>query len=85
MRAASPRSADLIAADAAFVEIVKGRGETPAARAFSLVAQGDWASYGAALPRGVDPTPIENIDTLKRVRASAASGAAVRARPGPGA
>jgi glucose/mannose-6-phosphate isomerase len=57
---------DLIAADAALVEIVQGRGETPAARAFSLVAQGDWASYGAALARGVDPTPIENIDTLKR-------------------
>ena len=57
---------DLIAADAALVEIVQGRGETPAARAFSLVAQGDWASYGAALARGVDPTPIENIETLKR-------------------
>jgi glucose/mannose-6-phosphate isomerase len=59
-------TADLIAADAAVVEVVEGRGATPAARAFSLVAQGDWASYGAALRRGVDPTPVANIDTLKR-------------------
>jgi len=59
-------TAELIGADAALVEIVEGRGATPAARAFSLVAQGDWASYGAALQRGVDPTPVENINTLKR-------------------
>jgi glucose/mannose-6-phosphate isomerase len=59
-------TADLIAGDAALVEIVEGRGRTPAARAFSLVAHGDWASYGAALRRGVDPTPVENIATLKR-------------------
>jgi glucose/mannose-6-phosphate isomerase len=59
-------TAELIAADAALVEIVEGRGTTPAARAFSLVAQGDWASYGAAMRRGVDPTPIENILAMKR-------------------
>ncbi len=59
-------TADLITGDAALVEIVEGRGATPAARAFSLVAQGDWASYGAALRRGVDPTPVEHITTLKR-------------------
>lgn len=58
-------TADLIAGDAALVEVVEGRGVTPAARAFSLVAQGDWASYGAALRRGVDPTPVQNILTLK--------------------
>ena len=39
----------------------------PAARAFSLVAHGDWASYAAALARGVDPTPVANIDALKRL------------------
>jgi glucose/mannose-6-phosphate isomerase len=59
-------TAGLISAGGAHVEFVEGYGATPAARAFSLVAQGDWASYGAALRRGVDPTPVENIDTLKR-------------------
>jgi len=59
-------TAELVAADAALVEIVEGRGPTPAARAFSLVAHGDWTSYGAALARGVDPTPVQNIDALKR-------------------
>jgi glucose/mannose-6-phosphate isomerase len=61
-------AAAMMAADAALVEIVEGRGPTPAARAFSLVAHGDWASYGAALARGVDPTPVQNIDALKRAR-----------------
>ena len=59
-------TAELIAPDAALVEIVEGRGDTPAARAFSLVAQGDWASYGAALRRGIDPTPVLSIGALKR-------------------
>ena len=58
-------TAGLIAAEAAFVEIVEARGATPAARAFSVVAQGDWVSYGAALRRGVDPTPVRSIDVLK--------------------
>jgi hypothetical protein len=48
------------------VEVVEGRGATPAARAFSLVAQGDWASYGAALRRRIDPTPVQNINVLKQ-------------------
>ena len=43
---------------------------TSAARAFSLVAQGDWVSYDAALERGVDPTPVHRIGTLKRASAS---------------
>jgi len=60
-------TADLIAGQAALVETVVARGETPAARAFSLVAHGDWASYGAAIRRGVDPTPVRNIDVLKGV------------------
>jgi glucose/mannose-6-phosphate isomerase len=59
-------TAALIAPEAALVEIVEGRGPTPAARAFSLVAQGDWASYGAALRRGIDPTPVQNIAALKQ-------------------
>ena len=59
-------TAELVAADAVLVQVVEGRGETPAARAFSLVAHGDWTSYHAALARGVDPTPVQNIDVLKR-------------------
>ncbi len=59
-------TAALVAAEAALVEVVEGRGETAAARAFSLVAHGDWVSYWAALARGVDPTPVHNIAALKR-------------------
>jgi glucose/mannose-6-phosphate isomerase len=59
-------TAALVAADAELVQVVEGRGPTPAARAFSLVAHGDWVSYYAALARGVDPTPVQNIDVLKR-------------------
>jgi glucose/mannose-6-phosphate isomerase len=66
VRSSIEATARLIEGEAALVEIVEARGETPAARAFSLVAQGDWASYGAALRRGVDPTPVRNIDVLKR-------------------
>jgi glucose/mannose-6-phosphate isomerase len=59
-------TAALVAAEAALVEVVEGHGETAAARAFSLVAHGDWVSYWAALARGVDPTPVQNIAALKR-------------------
>ena len=58
-------TADLIAPDAAFVEQITGVGDTPAARAFSMVAHGDWASYHAAIERGVDPWPVERIAALK--------------------
>jgi glucose/mannose-6-phosphate isomerase len=66
VRTSIEATARLIADEAALVEIVEARGDTPAARAFSLVAHGDWASYGAALRRGVDPTPVRNIDVLKQ-------------------
>jgi glucose/mannose-6-phosphate isomerase len=59
-------TAGLIAEDAAMVERVDGRGDTVAARAFSMVAYGDWVSYHAALKRGVDPSPVERIAELKR-------------------
>jgi glucose/mannose-6-phosphate isomerase len=58
---------------AAFVEEVEGMGPTRASRAFGLVAHGDWASYGAALARGVDPTPVERISALKRAVAEASA------------
>ena len=56
---------ELIAGDAAVTALVEARGDTTAARAFSLVAQGDWVSYYAGLERGVDPGPIERITELK--------------------
>ncbi|MEP6640877.1 MAG: bifunctional phosphoglucose/phosphomannose isomerase [Gaiellales bacterium] len=59
-------TAALVASEAALADVVEARGATAAARAFSLVAHGDWASYAAALARGVDPTPVANIDALKR-------------------
>jgi glucose/mannose-6-phosphate isomerase len=62
-------TAELIEPDAALVEHVPGRGETAAARAFSMVAHGDWVSYHAALARGVDPTPVERIGLLKQRQA----------------
>jgi glucose/mannose-6-phosphate isomerase len=62
-------TAELIEPDAVLVEHVPGRGETAAARAFSMVAHGDWVSYHAAIARGVDPTPVERIGTLKQRQA----------------
>jgi hypothetical protein len=31
-----------------------------------MVAHGDWVSYHAALERGVNPTPVDRIGTLKQ-------------------
>jgi len=59
-------TAELIGQDAVRVEQVEGRGDTAAARAFSMVAHGDWVSYHAALERGVNPTPVDRIGTLKQ-------------------
>jgi glucose/mannose-6-phosphate isomerase len=56
---------DLIEADACLVAEVEALGATRTARAFSLVAHGDWVSYHAALARGVDPTPVDRIGALK--------------------
>ena len=56
---------DLVGGQAADVVQVEGRGPTRTARAFSLVATGDWVSYHAALARGVDPTPVDAITALK--------------------
>jgi glucose/mannose-6-phosphate isomerase len=57
---------DLIGEDAALVEQVRGSGGSASARAFSMVAHGDWVSYHAALARGEDPMPVERIGELKR-------------------
>jgi glucose/mannose-6-phosphate isomerase len=57
---------EMLAGEAAVLAALEGRGPDAAARAFHLIAVGDWASYGAALARGVDPTPIVRIDAFKR-------------------
>jgi glucose/mannose-6-phosphate isomerase len=66
MRRMIEATCDLIGGDAAFVEQVRGVGDSSSARAFSMVAHGDWVSYHAALARGVDPMPVERIGELKR-------------------
>ncbi len=66
MRRMIDATCELIAEDAVLVEQVRGAGESASARAFSMVAHGDWVSYHAALAAGTDPTPVERIGELKR-------------------
>jgi glucose/mannose-6-phosphate isomerase len=47
------------------VETVWGRGEGRLAQMFSLIHLGDYVSYYLALLKGVDPTPVSQIDYLK--------------------
>jgi glucose/mannose-6-phosphate isomerase len=57
---------DMARPHASVVAAVEGHGPSRTARAFSLVATGDWVTYHAALARGVDPTPVDAITTLKQ-------------------
>ena len=57
---------DLARPHATAVAAVEGHGGSRTARAFSLVATGDWVTYHAALARGVDPTPVAAIAALKQ-------------------
>jgi glucose/mannose-6-phosphate isomerase len=52
--------------DIAEVETVTALGSGRLARLFSLVYFGDYASFYLAMLNGVDPTPIERIDYLKK-------------------
>jgi glucose/mannose-6-phosphate isomerase len=45
---------------------VRSEGKSRLARTFSLVHLGDWASFYLAMLNGVDPTPVNVIDYLKR-------------------
>jgi glucose/mannose-6-phosphate isomerase len=45
---------------------VEGRGESPTAQVMSLVLLGDLVSVYLAVLRGIDPTPVEEIEGLKR-------------------
>jgi glucose/mannose-6-phosphate isomerase len=57
---------DMVGRDAALVETVNGSGGSVAARAFSLVALGDWVSFHAAAARGVDPMLTARLAELKQ-------------------
>jgi len=45
---------------------VRSQGKSLLARMFSLVHFGDWTSYYLAIKKDVDPTPVSNIDILKK-------------------
>ncbi|MEW6509565.1 MAG: bifunctional phosphoglucose/phosphomannose isomerase [Bacteroidota bacterium] len=50
---------------------VWSEGSSLLARVFSLISLGDWMSLYLAVLNGVDPTPVEVIDTLKQELARA--------------
>lgn len=45
---------------------IHSQGKSLLARIFSLVHFGDWLSFYLAIKKGVDPTPVGNIDMLKK-------------------
>jgi len=45
---------------------VWGKGKGKLAEIFSLIYLGDWTSYYLAVLDGIDPTPIRNIEKLKK-------------------
>jgi glucose/mannose-6-phosphate isomerase len=45
---------------------VRARGKSPVAQVMSLVLLGDLASVYLALLRGIDPTPVDEIEGLKK-------------------
>ncbi len=45
---------------------VRSQGKSLLARMFSLIYLGDWTSYYLAIKKNVDPTPVGNIDMLKK-------------------
>jgi glucose/mannose-6-phosphate isomerase len=51
---------------AAKIVDVRSEGKSRLARMFSLVHLGDWMSFYLAMLNGVDPTPVNVIDYLKR-------------------
>jgi glucose/mannose-6-phosphate isomerase len=56
------------------VEVIDAAGDSPLARACSALYVGDWTSYYLAILRGVDPTPVEPIQSLKRRLAAPEAG-----------
>ncbi|MBN1375526.1 MAG: bifunctional phosphoglucose/phosphomannose isomerase [Dehalococcoidia bacterium] len=47
-------------------EYIDGEGDCPLSNLMSLVLLGDWISYYLAMLYGVDPTPVPEIDILKK-------------------
>ncbi|MGC8653158.1 MAG: bifunctional phosphoglucose/phosphomannose isomerase [Candidatus Kryptoniota bacterium] len=45
---------------------IHSKGKYLLSRMFSLIYLGDWVSYYLAIEKGVDPTPVKNIDILKK-------------------
>ena len=45
---------------------MNSQGKSLLARMFSLIHFGDWLSFYLAVKKGVDPTPVINIDLLKK-------------------
>lgn len=59
-------TAEAVSGAAATVEVLSTDGESRSERLLSAVMLGDLVSLHLAARRGVDPTPIEAIDALKR-------------------
>jgi len=59
-------TSELIAEQAAGTHVVESRGRTSVERVLSLVLLGDLVTLYVAVLRGVDPTPVEVIETLKQ-------------------
>ena len=49
---------------------VETEGESRLSRMLSLVQLGDWVSFWQAMRKGVDPTPVETIQQLKKTLAA---------------
>ncbi len=55
------------------IDEVWSRGESLLARIFSLLYMGDFVSFYLAMQNGIDPTPVERIESLKKKLAQEAA------------
>ena len=60
---------DLVAPSIGGWHELESEGESALSRMLSLVQLGDWASFWLAMRKGVDPTPVETIQQLKKTLA----------------
>ena len=61
---------DLLEKESIPQRTIEGRGESALSQMLSVILLGDYASYYLALIQGVDPSPISNIDFIKKRLAS---------------
>jgi hypothetical protein len=66
-----PLSEEIVRASGATVREVSSRGRSELARLLTLVQFGDLVSTYLGIARGVDPSPVEAIASLKRSLAQA--------------